>query len=202
MKKRAVAALEAGDPIVIPTDTVYGLAATPFQEAAVRMLSLLKRRSPGQPIALLAPNVDGLFELVPELSARERTIVRALLPGAVTLVLPNPARRFSWLSGERADTIGVRVPELPEVVAEILGEARALAATSANLSGGRDPSRLEDVPSEIRDAVAVAIDGGDLPGRASTVVDVTGDEPTVLREGAVPVAEVIERFAGRFRSGE
>jgi L-threonylcarbamoyladenylate synthase len=188
----AVAALRRGEPALLPTDTVYGLVATPFDADAVARLSALKRRPPEQPIALLARDVDTLVELVPELRGRAEAIARTLLPGPLTLVLPNPERRFPWLGG---DTIGIRVPVLPHVSAEILRRLHALAATSANLTGGPDPARLEDVPQEIRAAVAVAIDGGELPGRASTVVDLTGDEPRVLREGAVPAATVLERAA-------
>jgi len=194
--EQAVAALRRGEALVIPTDTVYGLAATPFEQEAVAKLSALKRRRPEQPIALLARDVDTLLELVPELrGSREEAFARALLPGPLTLVLRNPARRFPWLGGERAETIGVRVPVLPDLATEILREVGALAATSANLSGGADPARLEEVPAEILDAAAIAIDGGRLPGRASTVVDLTATQPVVLREGAVPAAEVLERAA-------
>jgi L-threonylcarbamoyladenylate synthase len=188
----AIAALRRGDPVVLPTDTVYGLVAAPFDADAVARLSALKRRPPSQPIALLAWDVDTLVELVPELDGRAAAVARALLPGPLTLVLSNPERRFPWLGG---DTIGVRVPVLPSASAEVLRELRALAATSANLTGGPDPARLDDVPQEIRAAVAVAIDGGELPGRASTVLDLTGDEPRVLREGAVPAATVLGRAA-------
>jgi tRNA threonylcarbamoyl adenosine modification protein (Sua5/YciO/YrdC/YwlC family) len=195
VKDRAVAALRSGKPVVLPTDTVYGLAATPFDADAVARLSALKRRPPAQPIALLARDVETVVELVPELGEDAAAVARALLPGPLTLVLPNPAMRFAWLGGERADTIGVRVPSLPGVAADVLREVGALAATSANLTGGADPARLEDVPPEIRGAVAVAVDGGALPGRASTVVDLTGAEPRVLREGAVPAAVALERAA-------
>ena len=146
-----------------------------------------------QPTALLAPNIDMLFELVPELRGRAGVIARALLPGPYTLVLPNPARRYSWLTGTNYDTIGVRVPELPEPSAELVARVSALAATSANRAGGPDPARLDDVPEEFREAAAVVLDGGELPGVASTVLDFTGREPRVLREGAASGADAIER---------
>ena len=119
--------------------------------------------------------------------------MRALLPGQLTLILPNPAHRYDWLTGERHDAIGVRVPELEGAAREIVKRVGAVAATSANVHGGPDPRRLEDVPDEIR-AAAVLVDGGELPGTPSTVVDLTGDEPEILREGAVPAAEVLERL--------
>jgi L-threonylcarbamoyladenylate synthase len=193
--ERAIAALQRGEPVVLPTDTVYGLAATPFDAEAVARLSALKRRSAAQPIALVARDVDTLLELIPELRGRAEAAARALLPGPLTLVLPNPKQRFAWLVGDRADTIGVRVPVLPVGAAEVVSALRALAATSANLTGAADPARLDQIPSEILDAVAVAIDGGELAGRASTVVDLTGAEPRVLREGALPAAEVLRRVA-------
>jgi len=193
--KRAIAALQRGEPVVLPTDTVYGLAATPFDADAVARLSALKRRSAAQPIALVARSVDTLLELIPELRGRAEAAARALLPGPLTLVLPNPKQRFASLVGDRAETIGVRVPVLPVGAAEVVSELRAVAATSANLTGAADPARLDQIPSEILDAVAVAIDGGELAGRASTVVDLTGPEPRVLRDGAVPAAEVLRRVA-------
>jgi L-threonylcarbamoyladenylate synthase len=195
----AVDAIQRGRPIILPTDTVYGLATTALHADAVLNLYRLKNRPVTQPTALLAPDLDMLFELVPELRGRAGVIARALLPGPYTLVLPNPARRYSWLTGTNYDAIGVRVPELPEPSASLLGRVSALAATSANLTGGSDPARVEDVPEELRDAAAVVIDGGELPGSPSTVIDFTGDEPRVLREGAASGAEAIERALAAVR---
>src|SRR5262249_39840955 len=146
-----------------------------------------------QPTALLAKDVDFLVELVPELRGRTELLVRALLPGAFTLVLPNPGERFPWLAGSTPDRIGVRVPELTGPTPEVLARAGAGAATSRTLPGGPEPTRLEDVPVEIRAGAAAVIDGGQLPGTPSTVLDVTGPEPVVIREGAVPAAEALER---------
>jgi L-threonylcarbamoyladenylate synthase len=136
---------------------------------------------------LLARSADRLLERVPELDAR------VLLPGAYTLILPNPQRRYPWLTGGRPDTIGVRIPELPPAAAEVLDEVGAVLATSANAHGGRDPRRLEDVPEEIRAACGALVDGGELSGMPSTVLDLTGPEPKILREGAVPAAEALAR---------
>src|SRR5688572_19749873 len=104
----AVEAIEAGRPVVLPTDTVYGLCAKPDASAS---LTRLKGRDEQQPIALLAAHVDTLFHRMPELRDHA-SLVRALLPGRLTLILPNPAGRYDWLTGERPDAIGVRVPEL------------------------------------------------------------------------------------------
>jgi L-threonylcarbamoyladenylate synthase len=192
----AIAALCSGLPVVLPTDTVYGLAANPYTEESVRRAYRLKGRDDRQPSALVASDVDMLLECLPELRGRVGLILRALLPGPLTLVVPNPARRFRWLTGPRADTIGVRVPRLPEPAAEAVSRAGAVMATSANLPGGPDPARLEDVPAQILEGCAVAIDGGDPPGVPSTVIDLTGESPKVLREGAVPAHEALGHVAG------
>ena len=183
-----VAAVETGQLVVVPTDTVYGLACRPDREETVLALSAVKGRSAGQPIALVVASVDAVVELVPELAGR------AVPRGAFTVVLPNPARRLPWLAGTRPDTIGVRIPEVGGVAAELLGRVGAIAATSANVHGGSDPRRLGDVPRGILDAVGAVLDGGDLPGTPSTVVDLTGPEPRVLREGAVPAADALARI--------
>ena len=110
-------------------------------------------------------------------------------------MLPNPARRFVWLTGERPTALGVRVPLLDGPGREVLDAVGAVVASSANLAGGPEPRRLEDVPAEIRAGVSAAVDGGELPGIPSTVLDLTGDQPVVLREGAVPAAEALARVA-------
>jgi len=189
----AVEAIRAGKPVVLPTDTVYGLCASPYRADPVLRMYKLKGRDETQPTALLASELDMLFECVPELRGRAGPLARALLPGPLTLVLPNPARRFRWLTGTRPDTIGVRVPVLEGEARSIIERVGAVAAMSANLPGERDPRRLEDVPEEIRTGCAVLVDGGELPGSPSTVVDFTGAEPVVLREGAVPATEVLDR---------
>jgi L-threonylcarbamoyladenylate synthase len=188
----AAAAIRAGKPAVLPTDTVYGLCCSPYRRGPVERLVRLKGRDAQQPTALLAADVDMLFELVPELRGRAGVIVRALLPGPYTLVLPNPARRYPWLAGATADAIGVRVPDLPEPAARVVSLVGGVAATSANLHGGPDPRRLEDVPQELL-AQAAAVDGGELPGTPSTVLDFTAAEPRVIREGAAPADEAIAR---------
>jgi L-threonylcarbamoyladenylate synthase len=180
--------------VVLPTDTVYGLCGDPRGESAAREIYRLKQRPVEQPLALLARDVDTLFDLVPELP---RAAVQALLPGPYTLVLPNPAQRYRWLTGSTPETIGVRVPELAGPGAEVLGEVGAVVATSANLHGGPEARTLEDVPVEIRTAAAL-VDGGQLPGTPSTVLDLTGAEPRVLREGAVPAQEALEHAAAAF----
>jgi L-threonylcarbamoyladenylate synthase len=192
----AVEAVRAGRLAVLPADTVYGLATTPYKSDPVVRLYRAKRREESQPIALVASDLDMLLECVPELRGRAGTIARALLPGPYTLVLANPARRFRWLTGSRPDTIGVRVPELTGPGRAVLDRVGALAMTSANLAGGPDPCTLDEVPDELRSACAAIVDGGQLPGTASTVIDFTGEEPVVIREGAASSADALRRVQG------
>jgi L-threonylcarbamoyladenylate synthase len=187
MVARAVAALRAGEAVILPTDTVYGLCVVP--EHAAR-LAALKGRPVSMPVALLCADAERLVELVPAAAGYD-----AVLPGPYTLILPNASGRFSELGGD--GTIGVRVPVLAGAAAEILGQVGVVAATSANRHGGADPRRLEDIPPQLRRACAAEVDGGELPGVASTVVDLTGSEPRVLREGAVSAGEALRRLGGK-----
>jgi L-threonylcarbamoyladenylate synthase len=193
MIDQAVAAIRSGQPVVLPTDTVYGLCASPYSEEPARRVYRLKGRPESEPSALLASDVDMLFECVPELRGRAGAIARALFPGAYTLVLPNPARRFRWLTGANPDAIGVRVPVFSRSGSAVLHIVGAVMATSANRPGEPDPRNLEEVPAEIRDGCAAVVDGGELPGTPSTVIDFTGPEPRVLRKGAGSVEAALAR---------
>jgi len=186
-----VDAIKAGQAAIIPTDTVYGLVTTPYTSDAVSRLYRLKGRPESQPSALMAASLDWLFECVPELRGRAGRIAGELLPGPDTLILVNPARRFGWLCGTTPEKIGVRVPVLPPESQAVLDRVGAVASTSANLAGGPEPRSLGDVPEELRAACAV-LDGGELPGEPSTVVDFTGPEPVVVREGAGDVARALQ----------
>jgi len=164
----AVAALRAGRPVILPTDTVYGLCALPEHED---VLYELKGRDRSKPIALLAADVDTLVAAVPGL---DPSVLEKYLPGPYTLIVGG---------------IGVRVPDLPPAAAGVVRAVGIVAATSANLSGGLDPRRVEEIPEEIRAACGAVVDGGELPGVPSTVIDLTGGAPRVLRQGAGPLPE-------------
>ena len=197
----AAEALRDGKPIVMPFDTVYGLAADPHREEATTRLYELKGRDLTAPSALVARDVDHLLECLPELQGRAAALARLLLPGPVTLVLPNPARRFRWLTGTNPEAIGVRVLDFDGPGAEVLAAVGALVATSANRPGGPDPKRLDEVPEDIRQGAAALVDGGELPGSPSTVIDLTGEKPRILREGALPAEEALRRLDAAVRSG-
>src|SRR5262249_11312084 len=165
-----IAALRAGQPVVLPFDTVYGLAAEPHDEASTRRLYELKGRAESQPTALVAASADALRALLPEV---DMTPAWHLLPGPFTLVLPNPAHRCRHRTATTPEPLGARVPGLAGPARGVLDALGAVVATSANLPGGPDPRRLEDVPHEIRAGAAAELDGGELPGTPSTVVDLT-----------------------------
>jgi L-threonylcarbamoyladenylate synthase len=181
---QAIAAIRAGEAVLLPADGVYGLCASAYREGPVRRLYALKGRGDGQPSAMIAASVELLIECVPELRGRSELIVRTLLPGPFTLVLPNPARRYGWLAGDRPDTIGVRVARLPREAQRVLDAVGAVAATSANEPGAPPPARLADIPEAIRAGCGAEIDAGTLPGLPSTVIDFSGPAPAVVRVGA------------------
>ena len=174
------ACIAGGGVVVFPADTVYGLACDPADGQAVARLYELKGRPPDKPAAVMFFGLDPALAALPELGPRTRALMERLLPGAVTLLVPS--ERFPLAGG--AGTLGVRVPAIP-----VLG-TRPVLQSSANVTGGPDARRLEDVPDAIRRGADLVLDGGELPGTPSTVVDLcayeTGGEPLVLRAGAVP----------------
>ncbi len=192
MSDEAVAAIRAGRVVVLPTDTVYGLVADAYRPAGRDALYALKGRDASQPSALVAATVELLLASVSELPA---LLVRALLPGPFTLIFPNPEERFGWLCGEEPTTIGVRVPALSGAAKIVLDQVGAVVATSANLPGEAEPRRLADVPAALRSGSAAIVDGGELPGIPSTVLDLTGAEPGVVRHGAGDVAAALSIVA-------
>jgi L-threonylcarbamoyladenylate synthase len=198
--EEAVAALRAGKPVVMPFDTVYGLAAEPSREESARRLYRLKGRAQKQPTALVAATLDDLLERLPELRGRTASLVERLLPGPLTLVVPNPARRIPWITGSNPEAIGIRVPDLTGPGAEVLSHVGVVIATSANAPGEQDPRRLDEVPAPIREGAGAVLDGGELPGTPSTVIDLTRSEPRVLREGALAADEALARLATAVRS--
>ncbi len=190
--QRAVDAIRAGEAVLLPTDTVYGLCCS-LDEQAARSLAELKGRDPEKPMAIIAASVAALLERVPELNGRSAVVLRTLLPGPYTLVLRNPGERYPWLNRANPATIGVRVVVAPPMAKRVLDAVGTVVATSANLAGGRDPVTLDDVPASIRSACAAEVDAGPLAGTPSTVIDFTVDPPAVLREGAASGAAAIER---------
>jgi len=188
----------AGDGIaVIPTDTVYGLAGNPESATVVRRIYELKQRPPVKPAAVMFFALEPALESLTELGSHTRTAVQALLPGPVTLLLPNRARRFPLACGPGAggsETLGLRVPALPPALAALSTVGAPVLQSSANLSGEPEARRLADVPAPIRAGADFVLDGGELPGIPSTVIDLREYERSgewrIAREGPLTRAEV------------
>jgi L-threonylcarbamoyladenylate synthase len=180
--------IAGGGVAVFPADTVYGLACDPENPQAIERLYALKGRPTGKPSAVMWFDAQRALDALPELGPRTRAAMQRLLPGGVTLLLPNPRRRFTLAGGEG---LGIRVPDVP-----LLNGARSVVLqSSANVTGGPDARRIEEVPRAIREQADLVLDAGELPGTPSTVVDLRGFEGTgewaIVRAGAVP-AEVVE----------
>ena len=189
-----VTALQAGRSVVLPTDTVYGLACAAHLEDACERTLALKGRDLSKPTSIIGASLSIVFtRVLGDLWGRPVKQAKQLLPGPVTVVLPNPTGIFPWLCGDDPTRIGVRVPVLLPGIADAIDRVRVIAATSANLAGQPDPVLLDQVPGEILSEVAVAIDAGRAPaGKPSTVVDLTGPEPVILREGALSEQDIHE----------
>lgn len=180
--------IAAGGVAVFPADTVYGLACDPDSSAAVRRLYELKGRSLDKPAAVMFFALDRALTALPELGPRTGAALGRLLPGAVTVLLHNSRRRFELACGADPETLGLRVPALSARAAALADAVDPVLQSSANASGGADARALRDVDVAIRDAADLVLDGGELPGTPSTVLDLREyeDEGTwaVLRDGA------------------
>jgi L-threonylcarbamoyladenylate synthase len=190
--------MHAGGVAVFPADTLYGLACDPLNPRAIERIHTLKGRDEGRPSAVLFLAPLAMRELLSSLGASTREALGALLPGPVTLVVHNPERRYPLACREDPERLGVRLIEGP-----LAGTGCALFQTSANRSGDPAPTRFTDVPAPIVAGADLAIDGGELIGSPSTVIDLTGVDAgerwSILREGAVPADEVSRRLEAALR---
>jgi len=190
--------MAVGGMAVFPADTVYGVACDPDAKEAVQRICHLKRRPMSKPSAVMFFQPSLALAALPELGPNTRDALLALLPGAVTLVLPNPSGRFPLAAGEDRTSIGLRVPALPPALAALEQVTWPVWQSSANLAGGRPARRMEEVPRELRLSADLVLDGGPLPGTASTVVDLRRYEDdgtwTVTRPGAVGDDELADRL--------
>jgi L-threonylcarbamoyladenylate synthase len=181
--------MAVGGVAIFGADTVYGLACDPDTREAVERLYAMKGRRPDKPAAVLLFSLELALAALPELGPRTVAALEGLLPGAVTLLLPNPERRFPLACGPDPETVGLRVPALAPAAAALAAVRWPVMQSSANPSGGADARRLSDIPAEIRAAADLVLDAGELDGTASTVIDLRGFEVggawEVLREGAM-----------------
>jgi L-threonylcarbamoyladenylate synthase len=165
--------IAAGGVALFPADTVYGLAADPDSREAVERLYRLKGRRPDRPAAVMFFDPEKALEALPELPSKTRTAAESLLPGGVTLLLPNPRRRFPMACGPSPHVLGLRVPSLTGELEPMKEISLPVLQSSANRSGEPDARRVDDVDEHVRAGVDLIVDGGRLPGTPSTVVDLT-----------------------------
>jgi L-threonylcarbamoyladenylate synthase len=205
-----------GGVAVFPADTVYGLACDPLQREAVERLYELKGRPPERPAAVMFFALPAALEALPELGERERVALESLLPGPLTVLLPNREGRYplacafgavrSEANTSKIDaragepgSLGLRVPLLPQSLAALRAVRGPVMQSSANLSGGPEARRLADIPPALLEGADLVLDGGELPGTASTVLDLRDYERSgewrIVRAGPVGHAE-LERALG------
>ncbi len=193
-------AIGGGGVVLFGADTVYGLACDPLNAEAIARLYALKRRSLVKAAAVMFFDLPAALAALPELGERTREALGRLTPGAVTLLVPNPTRRFPLACADDPLTLGLRVVSVPALA----GVGVPVLQSSANLAGGPEARRLGDVPAAIRDGVDLVVDCGKLPGAASTVVDMRryerglGRPWSVVRSGAVSESELAEALSGQF----
>lgn len=185
-----VAALEAGGVVLLPTDTVYGLAALPGDHAATDRLFALKGRRDDTPLAVLCADVDQALALAdPSVAGALRDVGGRWWPGPLTVVAPRRAGVQLHL-GEPASTIGLRVPD-HDLVRAVAAQVGPIAATSANRHGVPTPPTAAEAAAQLGPGISLVVDGGPLSTTASTVVDATGDGWRILREGPITGDDIL-----------
>jgi L-threonylcarbamoyladenylate synthase len=181
--------IAVGGVALFPADTVYGLATEPDSAEGVRRLYALKGRRPDRPAAVMFFRLELALAALPELPEPTRDALGRLFPGGVTVLLPNPSHRFPLACANTPETLGLRVPALDGALAPLAAVSWPVLQSSANRSGGAEARKVDDVDPSVRTGVDLILDGGELPGTPSTVVDLTSyarDESfEIVREGAV-----------------
>ena len=183
---QAVAALQRGDLVVLPTDTVYGVAADAFSPPAVERLLAAKGRGRDMPVPVLVGDARGLHGLAADVTEQMQAVVEAHWPGPLTIIVP-AASSLAWDLGETRGTVAVRMPQHP-VALDVLSSTGPLAVSSANRTGHPPPATADEAERQLGAAVAVYLEAGSSGDAvASTIVDLTGERPVVRRAGALPV---------------
>jgi L-threonylcarbamoyladenylate synthase len=187
----AITALQNGELVVLPTDTVYGIAADAFSPQAVGRLLAAKGRGRDMPVPVLVGSWRTLDGLVDQLGPLARRLVEAFWPGPLTLIVRS-APSLAWDLGESRGTVAVRMPLHP-VALQVLTQTGPLAVSSANRSGRPPAVEVGDAEEQLGDAVSVYLDAGPTGDPVpSTIVDLTGDHARVVREGALPASALRE----------
>jgi L-threonylcarbamoyladenylate synthase len=183
-----------GGIAVFPTDTVYGLGTHPDSVEGVHRLYWIKGRSPDRPAAVLFFDLERALAALPEIGLKTQAALDRLLPGPVTVLLPNPATRFPLACGAEPSRLGLRVPKVDDKLAKLGSVTVPILQSSANPTGESDPRSLDEVDPRIRRGADIALDAGVLPGTPSTVIDLSAYEESggfeVLREGALSAEAV------------
>lgn len=193
--RRAVDAVRDGGVVVVPTDTVYGIACDAFNQNATARIFEIKRRPRSLALPVLVSSPRQAWALCSSVPPASAELAAAFWPGALTLVLPR-SRDLVWDLGDQADAVAVRMPA-HEGLMSLVQAVGPVAATSANVSGEQTPATVEEIAGRLGDGVALYVDGGRARGdRGSTIVDLSGPEPVLVREGPIAGAE-IERVLGR-----
>ena len=188
---QAVAALQRGDLVVLPTDTVYGIAADAFSPAAVDRLLAAKGRGRDMPVPVLVGDARGLSGLAADVTDQMRELVEAHWPGPLTIIVP-AAASLAWDLGETRGTVAVRMPQHP-VALDVLSSTGPLAVSSANRTGRPPPVTAAEAERQLGVSVAVYLEAGSSgEAVASTIVDLTGERPQVRRVGALPVEVLLQ----------
>jgi tRNA threonylcarbamoyl adenosine modification protein (Sua5/YciO/YrdC/YwlC family) len=190
----AIEALGSGLPVAVPTDTVYALAVDPFRPGASERLFTIKRRSREIDLSVMVGSLEQALELVTALPEAARRLMERFWPGPLTLVLP----RRPGLEADLGDdelTVGVRMPSHPVPLA-LCRYVGPLGVGTAGLQGAAELVTADEVASVFGDGVAVVLDGGRCAGLPATVVDATGEDPHLIREGRLPWSDILAALAG------
>ncbi len=199
-KEEALRVLKQGGTFIFPTDTVYGIGCLPHQDEAIREIYRLKGRPKGQPLQILLEDVNRVSDFAIRIPGYAHEIMKKYWPGGITLVLPAKRGLPGYCTGPGV-TVGLRIPNMLDLLDLIKSAGGSLASTSANLSGEESPLSVDQIPASIRSGSSYVIEGGALPhGPASTVLDCTMDQPKLIRAGAVP-EEALKEF-GLEKSGD
>ena len=187
----AVEAVRAGQAVVIPTDTVYGIGCDAFNNDAVATLLATKHRGPDMPVPVLVGSWVTIQGLVREFTETAKTLVEAFWPGGLSIVVPE-APSLPWNLGDTRGTVLLRMPNQP-LALELLQETGPMAVSSANISGNPPATTAAQARQQFGDAVGLYLDGGEAEvGKPSTIVDLSGPAPVILREGAISAERIGE----------
>lgn len=185
----AAASVRAGNLVVFPTDTVYGIGADAFNNAAVAEILKAKHRGPDYPVAVLVGSWNTIQGLVSSYNSQMKLLVEAFWPGGLSLVVPQ-APSLPWNLGDTRGTVMLRMPNHP-IALQLLREVGPMAVSSANIHGHPPAIRVTEAQHQLGEAVDIYLDGGDaVIGQPSTIVDLSSGDPRILREGATSAAEI------------